>query len=53
MGNEAEIKTPKLEEFHTSKTGDDNLVDRTADEAAEKAARTEKRYDQDHDIFTK
>jgi hypothetical protein len=53
MGNEAEIQTPKLEEFHTSKTGEDELVDRTAEEAAERAGRTEKRYDQDHDIFTK
>jgi hypothetical protein len=53
MGNEAEIKTPKLEEFHTSKTGEDELVDRTAEEAAERAGRTEKRYVQDHYIFTK
>ena len=41
------------EEFHTSKTGEDKKLDRTAEQAAEKAGKTERRYDQDHDIFTK
>jgi hypothetical protein len=48
-----ERPTSADEEFHTSKTGQDNRIDRTAEKAAEKAGNTEKRYDQDHDIFTK
>jgi hypothetical protein len=57
-----EIKMPKTDiekpssstdEFHTSKTGQDDRIDRTAEKAAEKAGKTEKRYDQEHDIFTK
>jgi len=46
-------KPPSLEEFHTAKTGQDKKIDRTAEQAAEKAGKTEKHYDQDHDIFTK
>jgi hypothetical protein len=46
-------KPSSTDEFNTSKTGQDNRIDRTAEEAAEKAGKTEKRYDQDHDIFTK
>ena len=46
-------KQPSAEEFHTSKTGEDKKLDRTAEQAAEKAGKTEKRYDQEHDIFTK
>ncbi len=42
-----------LEEFHTSVTGEDNRLDRSADDAAKKASKTEKAYDRDHDIFTK
>jgi hypothetical protein len=52
---DTDLERPKSadEEFHTSKTGQDNRIDRTAEKAAEKAGNTEKRYDQDHDIFTK
>ncbi len=46
-------KPPTQEEFHTSKTGEDKKLDRVAEEAAERAAKTVKRYDQDHNIFTK
>ena len=46
-------KPSSLEEFSTSKTGEDKKIDRAADQAAEKAGKTEKRYDQNHDIFTK
>jgi hypothetical protein len=46
-------KQSSTDEFHTSKTGEDKKLDRTAEQAAEKAGKTEKRYDQDHDIFTK
>jgi hypothetical protein len=52
--NEANIEKPSsLDEFHTSKTGEDKKLDRLAEQAAEKAEKTEKRYDQNHDIFTK
>lgn len=54
MADESKIETPPtLEEFHTSKTSEDNRLDRIAEKAAERAGNTEKRYDQDHDIFTK
>jgi len=46
-------KSSTMEEFHTSKTGEDNKLDRAAEEAAEKSSKTQKRYDKDHDIFTK
>jgi hypothetical protein len=46
-------KPSSLDEFHTSKTGEDKELDRVADKAAEKAGKTEKHYDQGHDIFTK
>jgi hypothetical protein len=46
-------KPPSTEEFHTAKTGQDKKIDRTAEQAAEKAGKTEKHYDRDHDIFTK
>jgi hypothetical protein len=52
--NEAKIEKPSsLDEFHTSKTGEDKKLDRLAEQAAEKAGKSEKRYDQNHDIFTK
>ncbi len=55
MADESKIENPSRleEEFHTSETGEDNKLDRTAERAAERAGRSEKRYDQDHDIFTK
>lgn len=47
-------KTDKQpEEFHTSKTGENEEIDRVAERAAEKAGNREKSYDRDHDIFTK
>jgi hypothetical protein len=52
--NLSKVEKPSgLEEFSTSKTGEDKKIDRAADQAAEKAGKTEKRYDQNHDIFTK
>jgi hypothetical protein len=52
--NQANNEKPSsLDEFHTSKTGEDKKLDRTAEQAAEKAGKTEKRYDEDHSIFTK
>ena len=54
MPNETHVETPSsTHEFPTSKTGEDKRLDRTAEEAAEKAGKAEKRYDQGHDIFTK
>jgi hypothetical protein len=55
MADESKIENPSGldEEFHTSKTGEDNKLDRAAEKAAERAGKTEKRYDQGHDIFTK
>jgi hypothetical protein len=56
MANESKTETPSTdEEFHTSKTEteEDKKIDRIAQHAAERAGNTEKRYDQDHDIFTK
>jgi len=54
MPNQPETKKPlSTDEFHTSKTGQDKKIDRTAEQAAEKAGKTEKQYDQEHDIFTK
>jgi hypothetical protein len=54
MANQSRTeKAPSQEEFHTAKTGQDKKIDRTAEQAAEKAGKTEKQYDQDHDIFTK
>jgi hypothetical protein len=54
MPNQTRIeKPPSTEDLHTAKTEQDKQIDRTAEQAAEKASKTEKRYDQDHDIFTK
>jgi hypothetical protein len=36
-----------------SETSEDKKLERIADEAAERAGKTERRYDEDHDIFTK
>jgi hypothetical protein len=54
MADQSKIeKSTTTEEFHTAETGQDKKLDRLADEAANKAAKTEKRYDKAHDIFTK
>jgi hypothetical protein len=54
MPNETHVETPSsTDEFQTSKTGEDKRLDRMAEEAAEKSGKAEKRYDQNHDIFTK
>jgi hypothetical protein len=52
MANESKIATP-AQEVHTSKTGEDKKIDRIANQAAEKAGKTENRYDQQNDIVTK
>jgi hypothetical protein len=54
MADTSKTETPITdEEFHTSKSGEDNRIERAADEAAGKASKTEKRYDKDQEIFTK
>ena len=54
MADTSNTETPITnEEFHTSKTGENNRIDRAANQAAEKASKTEKRYDKDQEIFTK
>jgi hypothetical protein len=54
MADTAKTETPITpEQFHTSKTGEKDRIDRSAELAAEKAGKTEKRYDKSHDIFTK
>ena len=54
MADKGKPETPITpEEFHTSKTGENNRLDRTAEQAAERASKTEKRYDEKNDIFTK
>lgn len=46
-------QTPGTEKYPVVRTEEDKKIDRTAEEAAEKASKTEKRYDRDHNIFTK
>jgi hypothetical protein len=54
MADTSKTETPITDqEFHTSKTGENNRIDKAAEEAAVKASKTEKRYDKDQDIFTK
>ena len=54
MADTSKTETPITDqEFHTSKTGEDNRIDKAAQEAAEKASRTEKKYDKGQEIFTK
>jgi hypothetical protein len=51
--NLGKTEKPSTLDVHTPETSDDKEIDRIAERAAEKAGRTEKRYDRDHDIFTK
>jgi hypothetical protein len=54
MPNETHVEKPSsTEELNTAKTEQDKKIDRIAEQAAEKASKTEKHYDQGHDIFTK
>jgi hypothetical protein len=51
--NLGKTEKPSTLDVHDPKTGEDKELDRVADRAAEKAGKTEKRYDSDHGIFTK
>jgi hypothetical protein len=54
MPSESDNKqTPKFDISQASETPAEKRLDRAAEESAEKAERTEQRYDQDHSIFTK
>jgi hypothetical protein len=47
-------KTPSRKDpAKGSEVTEDKKLDRIADDAAERAGKTEQRYDEDHDIFTK
>jgi hypothetical protein len=50
----ANAKTPQQEDpSKGSETTEDKKLDRIADDAAKRAGKTEQRFDEDHDIFTK
>ncbi len=58
MPNQATPNLGKTEQSETldesrTATGEETKIDRIADRAAERAGKTEKQYDRDHDIFTK
>jgi hypothetical protein len=53
MSNEATERSPTTGDYHPPPTGEDKKLDHAAQEAAEKAGKTERRFDKDHDIFTK
>ncbi|MGC1361550.1 MAG: hypothetical protein WA419_04190 [Silvibacterium sp.] len=54
MPNESDSqKTLKVNESKTAETLADERLDREAEDSAEKAEATERRYDKSHDIFTK
>jgi hypothetical protein len=46
-------QTPKFDMSQASETLAEKRLDRAAEESADKAERTERRYDQDHSIFSK
>jgi len=46
-------ETPKFDISKASETVAEKRLDRAAEESAEKAEKTEQRYDSEHDIFTK
>jgi hypothetical protein len=45
--------TPPRDVSNASGTAAEKRLDRAAEESAEKAEKTEQRYDSEHDIFTK
>jgi len=51
--NLGKTEKPSTLDVHDPKAAEDKELDRVADRAAEKAGKTEKRYDSDHGIFTK
>ena len=54
MPNQSEkSETPTPSDTKTLEKQVDKRLERDADEAAERALKTEQRYDKDHNIFTK
>jgi hypothetical protein len=51
--NLGKTEKPSTLDVHTPETGGDKEIDRIADRAAEKAGKTERSYDSEHEIFTK
>ena len=46
-------KSPQPNKPRSNETAVDKRLEKDADEMADKAQEVEKKYDQDHDIFTK
>lgn len=54
MANQIDSQgTPKVDQTKAPEIAANERLDRAAEEAAEKAGRTEQHYDGDHGIFTK
>jgi hypothetical protein len=53
MNNLSDDTSRQQDDFNAAETTNEETIDRIAGEVAQGAARTEQRYDQDHDIFTK
>jgi hypothetical protein len=53
MGSRIDNTPATQDDFSASETTNEKKIDRIANEVAKRAGRTEHRYDQDHDIFTK
>jgi hypothetical protein len=53
MGSRIDNTPEPQQDLSASETTTEKRLDRIADELAERAERTEQRYDQDNDIFTK
>ncbi len=51
--NLGKTEKPSTLDVNDPTTGEEKELDRMAERAAEKAGKTEKRYDSDHGIFTK
>jgi hypothetical protein len=51
--NLGKTEKPSTLDVHTPTSDEEKKIDRVADRAAEKAGKTEKNYDSEHEIFTK
>lgn len=46
-------KTPNVDDHNTKETAARERLDRSAEDVAEQGEKTEQRYDENHDLFTK
>jgi hypothetical protein len=53
MNSQTDNTPRQQDDFKASETANDKTIDRIANEVAQRGARREQRYGQDHDIFTK